>query len=314
LAEWVLSGQGSKIAGIVAYNACDTLRNLPEILHTGLQDQNQELPIFTFHIPQVGTDTPQWGQYLREEIFRLITRLEEHFGVAFSLEQFWESVAIYKKQRDLVRELEESVRNLKLSFGEFARLLMENQFAPVETQVENFDLALQDVASSVPLRAEPFQFSRIIISGILPPPSTLADAIEGAGFWVVGNDIAYLERTYGTQSPETPTQGAGEFYEDFYRNHVPCSTLLYSTDRRAAYLCELAEQYRASSVIFLAEKYCECENFEIPFLRKILAGHNIECLVLEVGVGDEENLATLQNRVEAFWEVLANKTSGELSQ
>src|SRR5271157_113239 len=40
LTEWVLSDQSAGIAGILAYNACDSLRNLPEILQAGLREQD----------------------------------------------------------------------------------------------------------------------------------------------------------------------------------------------------------------------------------------------------------------------------------
>ena len=52
LAEFVLSEAGGLLDGIFMYNACDTLRNMPEILRCGLEDNGRQVPIFKIHIPQ----------------------------------------------------------------------------------------------------------------------------------------------------------------------------------------------------------------------------------------------------------------------
>ena len=43
LTEYILRDDGLKLDGLFMYNACDTLRNLPEVLESGLFQSNREL-------------------------------------------------------------------------------------------------------------------------------------------------------------------------------------------------------------------------------------------------------------------------------
>jgi benzoyl-CoA reductase/2-hydroxyglutaryl-CoA dehydratase subunit BcrC/BadD/HgdB len=142
----------------------------------------------------------------------------------------------------------------------------------------------------------------IIISGILPPPPKLIDALEDAGFRVAGNDIASQRRSYD-YTPEAADNPCG-YYVDFFFNHFPCPTLLYSADIRIATIKNLVAGAGARGFVFIGEKFCEDEYFEIPYLQKILKEMGVATLPLEISIEDDANNKACVTRLEVFSEML----------
>ncbi len=311
LVDFILSDKGRDLNGLFAYNACDTIRNLPEILQTGLREAGREVTVFTMHVPQYDSMIGRGQDYLRTEIKQLIASLEQVFHTHFDWTKFQASAKLFQQQRQLAMQLEEHVTRGRVKFADFAGLLAESAALPVETKIAQ----LQDAIKKVDIYSEPPEVeyqNKTIISGILPPPPAISALFEDTGFRVVGNDVALLNRSYA----ESPVIGddAMEYYVDFYYRHVPCPTLLFSADHRLERLIWLASARGAKSIIFVGEKYCECEFFEFPYLQNQLRSRGIESILLEVGMDDEANIAPFQNRIEAFAEMLdvkAKKTPVE---
>jgi len=302
LVEFVLSDQGRIMDGLFMYNACDTLRNLPEILHCGLEENGRSLPVFKMHIPMAPQEQTGTSGYLRAKILSLIMELEETFGVVFSPEEFRHSVALYREMRLLCKELESRVARGAISYGRFSQIIQESYFTTVEDHIA----LMKDTLKEDPLfrndSVGPSPAVAIIISGILPPPPKLIDALEDAGFRVAGNDIASQRRSYD-YTPEAADNPCS-YYVDFYFNHFPCPTLLYSADKRIATIKNLASGAGARGFVFIGEKFCEDEYFEIPYLQKILKEMGIPTLPLEISIEDDLNSTACVTRLEAFSEML----------
>ncbi len=212
LVDFVLSDTGRDLNGLFAYNACDTIRNLPEILQAGLREAGREVPVFTMHLPQYDSMIGRGQDYLRMEIKQLIASLEQVYHAHFDWAKFQASAQLFQQRRQLARQLEEHVTRSRVKFTDFARLLAESAVVPIETQIAQLQAALKtvDVYSEPP---EVEYQNKTIISGILPPPPAISAHIEDAGFRVVGNDVAVLNRSYA----ESPVIGddAMEYYVDF---------------------------------------------------------------------------------------------------
>jgi benzoyl-CoA reductase/2-hydroxyglutaryl-CoA dehydratase subunit BcrC/BadD/HgdB len=56
--------------------------------------------------------------------------------------------------------------------------------------------------------------------------------------------------------------------------------------------------------VFIGEKFCEDEYFEIPYLQKILKEMGIPTLPLEISIEDDKNSTACVTRLEAFSEML----------
>ncbi len=297
-AEFILSENGMMLDGIFAYNACDTLRNLPEILSNGLQAAARPLPMFQIHIPMVPAGQTNARDYLCNEISSLIQLLEKTFHISFSSDRFQDSVAKYNEVRNLYRRMEKQVASGKITFRDFMIAFHNSGFLPVEDQIRFLSESLACCRNKEPES----QNHPVMISGILPPPVPVIQAIEEAGLRIVCNDVASLGRYYG-YSPE-PVESAGQYYAGFYENHIPCPTLLYSADKRMEYLDSLLQETGAKGVIFAGEKFCEYEYFEFPYLQKRLNDQGIPSLLIEIAVDDEDHIASLKNRIDAFAELI----------
>ncbi len=297
-AEFILSESGSMLDGIFAYNACDTLRNLPEILSNGLQDAGRPLPLFQIHIPMAPRSQTDAGDYFRNEIFSLIRRLEETFHISFSIDRFQDSVTKYNEVRNLYRRMENLAASGKMAFQDFMVAFRDSGFLAVEDQIR----FLSGEVSRF-LKKDPKQVKHpVMISGILPPPLPVIQAIGAAGLRIVCNDIASLGRFYG-YSPDL-NSSVEQYYVDFYENHIPCPTLLYSADNRLGYLLSLLHDTSAEGVIFVGEKFCEYEYFEFPYMEKRLKEEGIPSVLIEIAVDDEDNIAAMKNRIDAFAEAV----------
>ena len=294
LTEFILSDQGNVLDGLVMYNACDTLRNLPEILAHGLEEAGRSLPIVRLHVPMTPRKQTTGDEYLKTGIDRLIDDLSRVFGLEYSDEAFKLSVVHYHIARSWARSLETKVALGELSFTRFAELISENHFRPIRDQIDLLMGALKQWCHAPGLE-EPR--GRVVISGILPPPPPISEAIEAAGLRVVGNDVASLSRSY-EYTPETGPPR--EYFTDFYSRRKPCSTLLYTADDRFESLLDLAQKQKADGVIFVGEKYCEYEYLEFPVLEKRLQEHGFKTLTLEISLDDVHNVDAYKTRIETF--------------
>ena len=297
LVESVLSSNGLPLDCLFSYNACDTLRNLPEILAHGLDEKGSQVPFLHIHVPMNGIYQDLGAAYLKNQIETLERQLESIFGIPFSPEAFAGSIELYRKLRSLTGTLGEQVARGAMPFSDYAGLVQAGYLRPVEDQIEVLTTALDRANGMVTDQAG----RGILLSGILPPPKPVCDAIEQDGLTIVANDIAAIHRSVlhtpgGVLDP-------GEYYVDFYKNHCPCPTLLYTADNRLDHLLALIDSTGATGVIFLGEKFCEYEYFEFPFIEKQLKERGINVLALETSIDAVDSIAPVQNRIDAFAEL-----------
>lgn len=296
--EFILSDKGDMFDALFAYNACDTLRNLPEIVVSANKKAKRDIPLFNIHIPQVNRQFSDPSQYIENEIDSLIKKIEAHFDTAFSEDTFTETATAYSLMRNLIQEAEILVSKGKLSFLSFCETVLSGYTASAKEQIDNLHKLISKASDPVIKRKK-----KIIISGIMPPPLPVIEKIEDSGFLIASNDIASLKRTYG-YSPAV-TDNPGKYYADLYENSFPCTTLLYQGDKRIKAFFDLIYLSEVDGVIFAGEKFCEYEYFEFPYLEKELKKRGIPYLNLEFGTDDRENFESHFTRIEAFAEMIS---------
>ncbi|MBN2152392.1 MAG: 2-hydroxyacyl-CoA dehydratase [Candidatus Lokiarchaeota archaeon] len=301
LTEFLLSGDVAGVDSVFFYNACDTLRNLPEILSRNMIGAGRQAKFYHFHVPMQGLGAGVGRDYFKGEVGRLASSLEKDCHVAFSNRNFQDSVEKYRKMRGLHAVLQERVARGQLGFGRYARAVHEGHLVPVEAAIDT----LQSLAREPPSNPRREGLHRVMLSGIMPPPPELSDAIERAGLVVAANDIASMHRSFR----HTPrfNGDVGDYYVDFYSRHCPCPTLLFTADQRAGYLADMAKDNGVEGVIFVGEKFCEYEYLEFPHIEKIFKQNGIHVLSLEVSIDDRDNVAPLEGRIEAFAELLGSE-------
>lgn len=303
LTQFVIREWEELMDGLFFYNAGDTLRNLPEILREGVVEFGSILyPQFRIHIPMTSPARTDAAYYLKEEIENLIRSLEKHFGVTFSEERFADSVALYDRSRELYRQLETAVAEGRMPFSDFCRVLTVANFMAVNEQIVLLESTLAGLEDRPP---DTGKSARLIVSGILPPPVAICEIMDQLGLLVVGNDIAFMHRSYA-RTPEAWAD-APDYYIRFYRDHFPCTTLLYSADQRVEAVMNLVSGKKAAGFVFVGEKFCEYEYFEWPYLEKRLKEKDVAVLSLEISMDDSAGQETFRTRLEAFKELIESR-------
>lgn len=309
LAQFVLSESAGMLDGIFFYNACDTLRNLPEVLRAGIEDAGAAAPpMFRMHVPMAPLSQTDASAYLRKEAENLIESLEKTYGEKFSEEKFRQSVALYSRIRSHYLSLEKAVAQGVLGFADFCGTMAGAGFLPPEEQEKALQAAVSLLPPS-PLRKD--SAGKIFISGILPPPPPVCRLIDQAGLVVAGNDIASMRR-FWCAWPES-FKDAADFCVRFYLDHFPCSTLLNLSGKRVDAVAEAALESGADGFVFAGEKFCEYEYFDIPDIEKATREKGLSVLQLEFAMDGGENVEAFKTRIEAFAEVLSQK-SGRAAQ
>lgn len=300
LVQFVLTRGLETLDGLFMYNACDTLRNLPEIIEAGLGEKGRPLPFFKMHLPMAFRDQVDAASYFRRRIAALIEELEQAYGVRFEPDRFRQCVLLFQKVRMLALKLEERVAAGQISYADFSDCLQRGCFADPEEQLRSLQ-ALEDQGSRLPCGKREDRL-RVVISGILPPPRTLIEAMEQSGLQVAGNDVALQRRSYGYQP--AVTGDPLRYYHDFYTNRTACPTLLYTSTRRVEELLAYVRARGAAGVIFAGEKFCEYEYFEFPYLQRRLKEQGVHTMLLELSAEDTGKGGAFNTRVEAFSEML----------
>jgi len=302
LTEFVLSNTSGLLDGLFMYNACDTLRNLPEIIEKKSETNGHALSLIKVHIPMVLPSQTDASAYFKNEINHLIEELEERFDVSFSKDKFVEAVKQIKHIRNLMTRAENRVAKGHLRFLNFADAIHECRFSTIDEQARLLESLIDDFSDDPAFLADKDSRPGVILSGILPPPPSVINSIESSGLQIVGNDIASLGRSYASM-PETREDPAAYFL-DFYYQHFPCPTLLYTGDRRTTSLFGLVEKTRAKGVIFIGEKFCEYEYFEFPHLVQQLRDKGVQTLEVEIAIEDDAQTSAHNSRISAFAELL----------
>lgn len=297
LTEFILTDARDLIDGIFMYNACDTLRSLPEILMDELRFVGLETPFFRMHLPMSNRNHADSSAYLENEIHELVQDISGAYGVVFSPGRFQASVVLYQRMRHLAVEASNRVAAGRISFADFTDVMLKGAFMPVEDHIAALAALLASAG-----RGPAEETTGVMISGILPPPASVINAIESAGLTIAADDVAPLYRSYGLMPG--PRTDPGDYFRRHYDDHYPCPTLLHTADQRAAALMARMTKNSARAVIFIGEKFCEYEYFEIPYLVKKLNEQGFFALQIELSIEDGPHTAAHDARIAAFAEMI----------
>jgi benzoyl-CoA reductase/2-hydroxyglutaryl-CoA dehydratase subunit BcrC/BadD/HgdB len=244
-----------------------------------------------------------YRNYLRNEISLLIRDLEGFTQDKFTFKNFKKSVNFYSKIRILSTQLEDIITRKNISYNTYVKLMNTQNYLDVKRRINLLETSLEEYRSKkeYPKQSIP---NNILLTGIMPPPLKIIEIIEGLGLKIVGNDIAFLSREISNTPKSSSYESVEEYYIQFYKRHFPDPTLLYTSDMRCQKIKELVKQKGADGVIFIGEKFCEYEYFELPILKDALKDIGRPLLSLEFSIDDSFNIEQYRTRIQAFRELL----------
>jgi benzoyl-CoA reductase/2-hydroxyglutaryl-CoA dehydratase subunit BcrC/BadD/HgdB len=287
--SFVLEGKLDDASVLLLPHACDSLQGLGSTL---LDFTKPSAPVQTLYIPRGRrkADTA----FLAAEIRRLHDALVAITDREPGDERLSECIQREEAADLALKDLLSARPSLGLNNRDFYRLVRSREYLPCEEFEPLVRKALDSAVDHAPTGP------RIILSGLVPEPMSVLDALDEAGVLIVGDDLASSgRRLYPAGRSSNPFERMAESLQA----GPPDSTRGCPVDDRLGHLLELSRRTNAAGVIYFVVKFCEPEQFYIPQLNQGLAEAGIKTLSLEVDIADPlpDQLVT---RLEAFAETL----------
>jgi len=274
---------------IVVPHGCDSLQGLGSLLLDLVRPRAVVLPLY---LPR--GRRPSDLCFLEEELRAFAARLAEASGRRPSDEEVMESVRREEIADGLLAELHRRRRELPLTPLELYRLIRSREYLPAES----FAALAGDALARV---GEPARDGvPILLSGIVPEPMEVLDALAAMGGVVAADDLAACgRRLYPPGASGDPFRRLAESLQA----GPPDSARGHPIEERLAHLRRLAAASGARGVVFYDVKFCEPELFDLPLLRRGLQEAGLPSVHIEVDLNDALAQQVL-TRLEAFLEMI----------
>jgi benzoyl-CoA reductase/2-hydroxyglutaryl-CoA dehydratase subunit BcrC/BadD/HgdB len=288
-----LLGGGLNVADlIVVPHGCDSLQGLGSILLDFIAPRQ---PVLTLYLPRGDQNEAEKAvRFFADEFRSVYASLSEITGRSPSDSELLEAIRREETADQLLSDLVTQRPRLPFSDREFYRMLRSREFLPAE----DFEGSARKVLEQKVESARPGV--PVVLSGIVPEPMEVLDAVTEAGGMVVGDDLVCLgRRLYPPGKDEEPFRRMAESI----LWAPPDSTRGDSIGRRIEHLRRLCKDSAARGVIFYGMKFCEPELFYLPQVRKALAESGIRSVETEGDLG-EQLPQQMVTRIEAFLETI----------
>jgi benzoyl-CoA reductase/2-hydroxyglutaryl-CoA dehydratase subunit BcrC/BadD/HgdB len=295
--SFLLSGGLDGADVIIVPHACDSLQGLGSLL---LDFVRPRQPVFPLYLPRGRRESDL--QFLADECRALYGKLAAATGRAPSEMEMMESIRREEEADRLLAQLHRRRRTLSLTDRAFYRLVRAREYLPAE----EFAALAHSVLDAPP--ADPRAGIPLLLSGIVPEPMALLDAVTERGGAIVADDLACCGRRL-----YPPGTRADPFHRMAERilNGPPDPTRGSPIAERLRHLVQMAQETGARGVIFYAVKFCEPELFDLPLLRRGLQEAGLPSVPIEVDLNDPLSGQTL-TRIEAFLEMVAGQPAEEV--
>ncbi|MGV8058008.1 MAG: 2-hydroxyacyl-CoA dehydratase subunit D [Smithellaceae bacterium] len=262
---------------------------------------------YLLYVPQVLGEQHSKDNLVMQ-LERIKTGLEAFGGQKITNEALEKSIAIYNKNRALIRKLYEFRRNNPgvLKAREVVAIVAASMRMLKEDHSKLLEKLLADLEA---LKTKPSVEGkvRVVLSGSLcqVPRIDILDSLEEAGAVVVDDDLYVGIRYAITDVQEGSGDPIGALADRYLKAKLRCPLKSQDSTDWAKQLVEIAKKSNAAGVISLEVKFCEGHYFYYSHIRHTLDAAGFRELALEM---EHESTATrsAQNttRLEAFVESL----------
>ena len=288
------AGGADVVDGLLFPHTCDSIQ--------GLATQAPDFggwgkAVFRYLHPK-GEERPSARRFARRELEHLVSELEAFAGTTLRPDALREAIVLHGRIHGLRARLADGRARLDMTDRELYTLLRRGEFLwPGDHLAE-----LENAAAA--LREEPVQQGvPLMLTGIVPEPMTIFDAIREAGGWVAGDDYAGIGRRLVRDYPD-PAEDPLDTLVDLQFAGPPCPTRTIDQRRRLEHVEREVERSGAAGLIIHEVKFCEPELFDVPLIRRHLAERGTPVLYMETEL-EQELSGQAVTRLEAFVEMQA---------
>ncbi|MFH1279023.1 MAG: benzoyl-CoA reductase subunit C [Candidatus Eisenbacteria bacterium] len=270
--ELLARGKFSDFDGFIFPSICDVIRNLSGIFR--LHAEGAFVRYLDF--PQ-NFDPAVGGVFYRSELERLTADLKEMNGKEVGAEGLNRSIALYNRNRRLLRELDSlrSAEPHKVSALDSYLVRRAGQTLSVEDHNGYLEKVLDLARAS---DAEPEDRIRVVVSGAFceQPPLGLIRTIEMAGCYIVGDDFQLGLDWFADDIPDGSGDPVGALV-DAYLGRSHYSSALYENEKgKGDLLAAEVRKLSADGVIFCAPSFCDPALLDRPLLEQAMDRHHIK--------------------------------------
>jgi len=286
------------IDGVLFPHTCDSIQGLATVLP---DLAGFPLPVANFVHPK-GERRKSNETYLKQEFADLAAQLARITGKPLDPEALKGAIALHREIDRLRTSLMARRAFSPLPDREFWGVLRLGEYLWPEDYLGKLKelesgLASQAVQTGVP----------VMVTGIVPEPMGIYEAINAAGAFVAACDYAAIGRRVADPSAGTAPDPFDALVSRYFAL-PPCPTRTSLMGPRMDYLERLYAANRCRGLIVHTVKFCEPELFDLPHIRQRFARINAPVLTME---GELEPVLSGQatTRIEAFVEMTTSKRS-----
>ncbi|MBI2390541.1 MAG: 2-hydroxyacyl-CoA dehydratase [Deltaproteobacteria bacterium] len=291
---FLAAGHADVVDAVLYPHTCDSIQGLATLIP---DFGGCAKPALTFLHPK-GPSRPSARTYLEAELRSLAASLEGIAGKELEPERLRAAIALHREIDDTKARVLAGRARLPLADRALYEQLRRGEFLWPEEHLAELR-ALEARLESAPVqRGVP-----VMVTGYVPEPMGILDAIDDAGAFVAVDDWAAIGRRV---TRAQTFDRAGEPFRalvDLYHAAPPCPTRHADQGARMRHLLDLFDRSGAAGVIVHEPKFCEPELFDVPAIKKTFADRKVPLLYLETELEAELPGQTV-TRIEAFVEML----------
>jgi benzoyl-CoA reductase subunit C len=291
----VLDGTYRYLSGVVIPHSCDVITKMND-----LWAYRVDYPDFCHYLwyPHKAGDANARSAFI-DEVRRLKSCLEEFSGKEIPEDAIRSSIAVYNKDRSLLKK-SYGLRRKKppsISGSEALSLTLSSMLSPKEKHASQMENLLDSLDGRV---AGEKGRPRLLVSASVLDDKELIDAIEDLGATVVCDDTCTGIRYFWDEVAEEGNPI--EAIADRYLQKLPCPRT-FDSHARIDFLVKNVSDYSVHGVIIFLLRCCDAHLFEMPGLQEKLKAAGTPVLYLQ---GDHSSPISgeTRNRIAAFIEML----------
>ncbi len=293
--QTALEGQWEFLDGYISSATCDCARRLADVWERYI-----DIPLINvMSVPR--KKTVRDLELFLSEIRGMKKKLEEHLGAEISDEALWESIRLYNRSRELLREINELRKADSPPIWGYE--IMELINAGLRMPRDKYNALLERLLDE--LKSDHRQVDgevRLMVSGSPLNSSDFFRALEQNGGVVVIDELC-MSTQFWWKPVGTSIADPLEALASHYLNDFTCARMVPYDDRFDE-LLGLAKEWRVDGVVSQIMPYCVLYAHDQPLLRKKLGAVGLPLLELEVEYGTGST-GQIMTRAQAFVEMLS---------
>ena len=290
--ELGMTGEYQGVAALVVPSLCDTLKCLGENWKYGVPS----IPFIPMTYPQ--NRKPEYGIKFTMAGYERVIRDLEKAGGKFDENKLAESIKIYNRHNQVMRELDEILAvHPEVTAAQRSDIYKSAFFMKKEEHTALVEQLIEDLKGSESGEEK----LPVMVSGILTDAPGLNKIFDDLGMHIVADDVAAQTRQYRTDAPEgnDPLRDLAQKFADMN----DCSVLYDQEKHRPKLIVETAKARGAKGLIVVLTKFCDPEEFDYVMIKRACDDAGIPVALVEVDRQMKE-FEQVRTNLETFRDVL----------